>query len=142
LDGAVLSGDRAARGRATAERLGVAFEAALLPGDKAAAIERARKSVGPVCIVGDGINDAPALAFTGEPGIFRGAGTLEPPPPGDGRRHQQRPTPVPRGHRAMIELRLVFLGGLLGSAHCVGMCGGFAISVGLGASGFAANLRR
>ena len=28
----------------------------------------------------------------------------------------------------MIELQLplVFLGGLLGSAHCVGMCGGFA----------------
>ena len=27
----------------------------------------------------------------------------------------------------MIELPLVFLGGLLGSAHCVGMCGGFAL---------------
>ena len=33
----------------------------------------------------------------------------------------------------MIELPLVFLGGLLGSAHCVGMCGGFALSIGLGA---------
>ena len=32
----------------------------------------------------------------------------------------------------MIELPLVFLGGLLGSAHCVGMCGGFAVSIGLG----------
>ena len=32
----------------------------------------------------------------------------------------------------MIELPLVFLGGLLGSAHCIGMCGGFAISIGLG----------
>ena len=41
----------------------------------------------------------------------------------------------------MIELPLVFLGGLLGSAHCVGMCGGFAVSIGLGARGFAANLR-
>ncbi len=30
----------------------------------------------------------------------------------------------------MIELPLVFLGGLLGSAHCVGMCGGFAVSIG------------
>ena len=30
----------------------------------------------------------------------------------------------------MIELPLVFLGGLLGSAHCVGMCGGFAVLVG------------
>ncbi len=42
----------------------------------------------------------------------------------------------------MIELPLVFLGGLLGSAHCIGMCGGFAISIGIGAHGFAANLRR
>ncbi len=42
----------------------------------------------------------------------------------------------------MIELPLVFLGGLLGSAHCVGMCGGFALSIGLGARGIAANLGR
>ena len=31
----------------------------------------------------------------------------------------------------MTELPLVFLGGLLGSSHCVGMCGGFAIMVGM-----------
>ena len=42
----------------------------------------------------------------------------------------------------MIELPLVFLGGLLGSAHCVGMCGGFAVSIGLGSRRFAANLWR
>ena len=30
----------------------------------------------------------------------------------------------------MIELPLVFLGGLLGSAHCLGMCGGFAVLIG------------
>jgi len=42
----------------------------------------------------------------------------------------------------MIELPLVFLGGLLGSAHCVGMCGGFALTIGVGASGVYANLRR
>ena len=28
----------------------------------------------------------------------------------------------------MNELPLVFLAGVLGSAHCVGMCGGFALS--------------
>ena len=28
------------------------------------------------------------------------------------------------------ELLLIFVGGLLGSAHCVGMCGGFALSIG------------
>lgn len=42
----------------------------------------------------------------------------------------------------MMELPLVFLGGLLGSAHCVGMCGGFALSIGIGASGPWSNLRR
>jgi sulfite exporter TauE/SafE len=42
----------------------------------------------------------------------------------------------------MVELPLVFMGGLLGSAHCVGMCGGFALSIGLGAQGLASNLKR
>jgi uncharacterized protein len=30
----------------------------------------------------------------------------------------------------MIELPLIFLGGLLGSSHCIGMCGGFAVMIG------------
>ena len=30
----------------------------------------------------------------------------------------------------MIELPLIFLGGLLGSGHCVGMCGAFAVAIG------------
>jgi sulfite exporter TauE/SafE len=42
----------------------------------------------------------------------------------------------------MIELPLIFLGGLLGSAHCVGMCGGFAMSLGLGARSVGANVYR
>jgi sulfite exporter TauE/SafE len=42
----------------------------------------------------------------------------------------------------MIELPLIFLGGLLGSAHCVGMCGGFAVSIGLGSRGLADNIAR
>lgn len=42
----------------------------------------------------------------------------------------------------MIELGLIFLGGLLGSAHCVGMCGGFALSIGMGSRGLAGNLAR
>ncbi|MBL9125347.1 MAG: sulfite exporter TauE/SafE family protein, partial [Planctomycetaceae bacterium] len=33
----------------------------------------------------------------------------------------------------MIELPLILIGGLLGSSHCVGMCGGFALWVGIGA---------
>jgi sulfite exporter TauE/SafE len=42
----------------------------------------------------------------------------------------------------MIELPLVFLGGLLGSAHCVGMCGGFALVIGSRARGAAGNVGR
>ena len=42
----------------------------------------------------------------------------------------------------MIELPLIFLGGLLGSAHCVGMCGGFALLVGAPARRWRVNLAR
>jgi heavy metal translocating P-type ATPase len=74
LDVAVLTGDHAARGRAIADRLGIPVEAELLPVEKVAAIERTRRTVGPVCMVGDGINDAPALAAS-EVGIALGCGT-------------------------------------------------------------------
>lgn len=40
----------------------------------------------------------------------------------------------------MIELPLVFLGGLLGSAHCVGMCGGFAAVLGMSQGNWRRNL--
>lgn len=42
----------------------------------------------------------------------------------------------------MIDWPLIFLGGVLGSSHCVGMCGGFALSIGLGASNSQSNLFR
>lgn len=42
----------------------------------------------------------------------------------------------------MTELPLILIGGLLGSSHCVGMCGGFALWVGVGAPDARANLRR
>lgn len=42
----------------------------------------------------------------------------------------------------MIELPLVFISGALGSAHCVGMCGPFALTIGSGAPRLTANLQR
>jgi uncharacterized protein len=42
----------------------------------------------------------------------------------------------------MIEWPLIFLGGLLGSSHCVGMCGAFALTIGLGTPSAAGNARR
>lgn len=40
----------------------------------------------------------------------------------------------------MIELPLVLLGGLLGSSHCIGMCGGFALMMGVDQPSHARNL--
>jgi heavy metal translocating P-type ATPase len=73
-DVAVLTGDHSARGRAIKRALGVPVAAALLPADKAAVIGRARQEFGPVCMIGDGVNDAPALAAS-DVGIAMGCGT-------------------------------------------------------------------
>ena len=59
----VLSGDRAAAVKAVAARLGIAeWKAGLTPRDKAAAIAEKGRLGQKVLMVGDGINDAPALA--------------------------------------------------------------------------------
>lgn len=42
----------------------------------------------------------------------------------------------------MIEWIAIFAGGLLGSAHCVGMCGGFALAIGSAQRSFSATLIR
>ncbi len=60
---AVLTGDTAATGRAVASAVGAdTVMAELLPADKAAAVAALRARSGPVAMVGDGVNDAPALA--------------------------------------------------------------------------------
>ncbi len=74
MDVGVLTGDHAERGRAIAHELGVSVEAELLPAQKVAAIERVHRTIGPVAMVGDGINDAPALAVS-DVGIALGCGT-------------------------------------------------------------------
>lgn len=42
----------------------------------------------------------------------------------------------------MLQYLLVFLAGLAGSVHCIGMCGGFACALGSDPRGSAASLRR
>jgi Cd2+/Zn2+-exporting ATPase len=60
---AMLTGDSAATAATIARQAGIdAVRANLLSGDKLAAIEDLRRRHGPVAMVGDGINDAPALA--------------------------------------------------------------------------------
>ncbi len=73
---AVLTGDNQATADALAGMVGAnEVFAELLPGDKATALRRLRERFGPVAMVGDGINDAPALA-TADVGIaMGGAGT-------------------------------------------------------------------
>lgn len=42
----------------------------------------------------------------------------------------------------MIELALIFVAGLLGSSHCLGMCGPFALALGSGSTSWRGNLLR
>ncbi len=69
----MLTGDSHGTARAIAAELGVdEFRAELLPEDKVAVIEELRRVHGPVAMVGDGVNDAPALASS-DVGIAMGA---------------------------------------------------------------------
>ena len=69
----MLTGDNERTGRAIAGTLGMEVRAGLLPDQKLREIE-ALKARGPVVMVGDGINDAPALAAASV-GVAMGGGT-------------------------------------------------------------------
>jgi Cd2+/Zn2+-exporting ATPase len=70
---AMLTGDTEAAGRATAREAGIDnCRTSLLPEDKIASVVKLKQSFGPVMMVGDGINDSPAMAVS-DVGVAMGA---------------------------------------------------------------------
>lgn len=70
---AVLTGDHHQRAEVLGAELQVSVASELLPDDKLEWIERIREERGPVAMVGDGVNDAPALSAA-DVGIALGCG--------------------------------------------------------------------
>jgi Cu2+-exporting ATPase len=71
----MLTGDNRAAAQAVGRRLGIDdVRAEILPADKASAVVELRTADRRVAMVGDGVNDAPALA-TADVGVAIGAGT-------------------------------------------------------------------
>ncbi|HID23231.1 MAG TPA: HAD family hydrolase, partial [Planctomycetaceae bacterium] len=72
----MLTGDNEGTARAVAQQVGIdEFRAELLPEDKVRAVEELVRETGHVAMVGDGVNDAPAMAVASLAVAMGAAGT-------------------------------------------------------------------
>jgi len=71
----MLTGDHRGTAEAIADRLGLDFRAELLPQDKVDTVHKLVEKYGQVAMVGDGVNDAPAMAASTIGIAMGGAGT-------------------------------------------------------------------
>jgi len=71
----MLTGDSETPARRISEKLGISYEAGLLPEQKVEAVRRLVEKHGQVGMVGDGVNDAPALAASSVGFAMGAAGT-------------------------------------------------------------------